>query len=300
MADDGGGNFSLPSAAFVAGTTATAATVNANFTDIATALTGRVTRNGTGSMSGNLAMGNNKITGLASGSADTDAATLLQARLSGVVGVQVFTSSGTYTPTTGTRKVLVRVQAGGGGSGGCAATNAGGWAVGGAGAGGGYGEEFISSGFSGVTVTVGAGGAGGSAGANAGSTGGTSSFGSLISCSGGGGGSGGVSSSSAPAFDQSGIAAGGTATGANFSVPGEPAGGPPIALTVGLVMRPGGGRAMLGPGGAARTVSTNNAAGDTPAGYGGGGAGPINANSTFSAAAGAAGAPGIVIVTELG
>lgn len=74
MADDGSGTFTLPSAPFVAGTTAVSADVNSNFSDIATGLTARVTRNGTGSMSGNLAMGNNKITGLAAGTASTDAA----------------------------------------------------------------------------------------------------------------------------------------------------------------------------------------------------------------------------------
>lgn len=78
MADDGSGNFSLPSAPFVASTTATAATVNANFSDIATALTARVTRNGSGSMSGNLAMGTNRVTGLGNGTARTDAASVAQ------------------------------------------------------------------------------------------------------------------------------------------------------------------------------------------------------------------------------
>lgn len=80
MADDGSGNFSLPSAAFVAGTTATASTVNANFSDIATALTARVTRNGSGSMSGNLAMGTNRVTGMGNGTARTDAASVAQAQ----------------------------------------------------------------------------------------------------------------------------------------------------------------------------------------------------------------------------
>lgn len=78
MADDGSGNFTLPSAPFVAGTTAVAADVNANFSDIATALTARVTRNGSGSMSGNLAMGTNKVTGLGAGTARTDAAQVAQ------------------------------------------------------------------------------------------------------------------------------------------------------------------------------------------------------------------------------
>lgn len=78
MADDGNGVFSLPSAAFVNGTTASATTVNANFSDIAAALTARVTRDGSGAMSGALAMGSNRITGLSTGTARTDAATVAQ------------------------------------------------------------------------------------------------------------------------------------------------------------------------------------------------------------------------------
>lgn len=85
MADDGSGNFTLPSAPFVAGTTAVAADVNANFSDIATALTARVTRNGSGSMSGNLAMGTNKVTGLGAGTARTDAAQVAQLQDGGAI-----------------------------------------------------------------------------------------------------------------------------------------------------------------------------------------------------------------------
>jgi hypothetical protein len=85
MADDGSGNFSLPEAAFVAGTVALAGKVNNNFSDIATALTARVTRNGTGSMSGNLAMGANRVTGLAAGTARTDAAQVAQVQDGGAL-----------------------------------------------------------------------------------------------------------------------------------------------------------------------------------------------------------------------
>ena len=78
MADDGSGNFTLPSAPFAPNTTAQAGPVNDNFDDIATALTGRVTRNGSGSMSGALNMGTNRINALANGALRTDAATVAQ------------------------------------------------------------------------------------------------------------------------------------------------------------------------------------------------------------------------------
>lgn len=102
---------------------------------------------------------------------------------------QVFTSSGTYTPTAGTKFVVVEVQGGGGGSGGVPATGASSVAASGAGGAGAYAKAYISSGFSGVSVTVGAGGAAGSSSGGDGGTGGTSSFGSLVSCPGGTGGS---------------------------------------------------------------------------------------------------------------
>ncbi|WP_196094902.1 hypothetical protein [Enterobacter roggenkampii] len=105
-----------------------------------------------------------------------------------LLNVQTFTSSGTYTPTAGTKFVVVEVQGGGGGSGGVPATGASSVAASGAGGAGAYAKAYITSGFSGVSVTVGAGGAAGTSSGGDGGTGGTSSFGSLVSCPGGTGG----------------------------------------------------------------------------------------------------------------
>ena len=105
-----------------------------------------------------------------------------------LLNVRTFTSSGTYTPTAGTKFVVVEVQGGGGGSGGVPATGSSSVAASGAGGAGAYAKAYITSGFSGVSVTVGAGGAAGSSGGGDGGAGGTSSFGSLVSCPGGTGG----------------------------------------------------------------------------------------------------------------
>ena len=102
-----------------------------------------------------------------------------------LLNVQVFSTAGTFTyaPTVGTRSVLVKAVGAGGSTSSHAATLAGhNSACSSAGAGA-YGEGRYTSGFSGVTVTVGAGGAAPATGA--GNAGGSSSFGALLSCPGG-------------------------------------------------------------------------------------------------------------------
>ena len=85
MPDDLSGNYSPPPESLaVDGNTAYALQHNSLRSDVGTALTGRLTRNGTGAMQANLPMGNFRITGLAAALADTDAATLGQARSNGV------------------------------------------------------------------------------------------------------------------------------------------------------------------------------------------------------------------------
>lgn len=107
-----------------------------------------------------------------------------------LIGIQVFTSSGTYTPTAGTNSVIVEIIGGGGGGGGASSTTSGQFSGGQGGGAGAYAKGRITSAFSGVTVTIGSGGTGGTAGPNAGGSGGTSSFGALITAPGGTGGSG--------------------------------------------------------------------------------------------------------------
>lgn len=101
---------------------------------------------------------------------------------------QVFSTAGTftYTPTAGTNRVIVEVQAAGGASGGAPATGAGVSSLGGPGGAGAYAKSLFTSAFAGVTITVGAGGTGVSGAA--GNNGGSSSFGALVSCPGGIGG----------------------------------------------------------------------------------------------------------------
>ena len=95
----------------------------------------------------------------------------------GAQNVQVFTSSGTYTPTAGTRLAHVRlVGAGGGGSG-----------YGESGASGGYAEGYFTmTGVSSVSITVGTGG-GGTYYSGGSSAGNSTSFGSYMSATGGNG-----------------------------------------------------------------------------------------------------------------
>ena len=101
------------------------------------------------------------------------------------VVTQVFTSSGTYTPTTGMDYCIVEVVGGGGGSGGIAATTTSN-SLSPGGGGGGYARKLFASATIGVsqTVTIGAGGTAGAAGNNNGGAGGTTSLGSLISATG--------------------------------------------------------------------------------------------------------------------
>ncbi|MFS7219883.1 hypothetical protein AB6859_23565 [Rahnella inusitata] len=130
-----------------------------------------------------------------------------------LLNVRVFTTSGTYTPTPGTAAVVVELLGAGGAGGGVTTTTGGAAAPGGGG--GGYGRKRITSGFSGVTVTIGAGGTGGAFAA--GGNGGGSSFGTLMTCSGGtGGGVGSVTTSNVVPMGV--VGAGGSATLADVSV----------------------------------------------------------------------------------
>jgi hypothetical protein len=79
MPRDGSGVYTLPSGnPVVDGTTIEADWANDTMADLANEVTGSLPRNGVAPMSGNLAMGNNKITGLATGTATTDAVTKAQ------------------------------------------------------------------------------------------------------------------------------------------------------------------------------------------------------------------------------
>jgi hypothetical protein len=179
-----------------------------------------------------------------------------------LINIQYFTSTATYTPTSGTTFVVVEVVGGGGGGGTASATTG----AGGGGSGG-YARKKITSSFSGVTVTV-----GGAAS--------TSSFGALVSAtggsngtngaSGGNGGGAGVGSSG----DLNLTGGKGTGSGSNNSAGGN-----------------GGATFLGGAGGGGAFGGVIGSAGSPNTGAGGGGGGVSNA-------AGGAGGSGIVIVYE--
>lgn len=87
MPRNGNGVYTLPSNSWnpaVTGTTIESSANNATMNDLASAMTQSVSKDGQTTMTGDLPMGNNKITGLANGTATTDAMTYGQgAKLSG-------------------------------------------------------------------------------------------------------------------------------------------------------------------------------------------------------------------------
>ncbi|MDG9858227.1 hypothetical protein N7403_30635 [Pseudomonas nitroreducens] len=187
-----------------------------------------------------------------------------------LIGVQNFTFSGsyTYTPTAGTRSIIVEVQGAGGSGGGTAATSAGQAAVGGGGAAGAYSKGRFTSGFAGVTITVGLGGAQTAAGNNNGNAGATSSFGSLLTALGGGGGAGGGASSSFPFASAGGVGTG-VPTGGVVNKAGSSA-VQPIALLANVLVGSEGASSLFGRGG--QSFSTSGNGGPGLSGAGGGGA----------------------------
>ncbi len=230
--------------------------------------------------------------------------TLLQ---NGLVNVQTFDVSGTYFPTANTSLVIVETVGGGGASGSCASNNSSGNSVGGGGQAGSYVKALFTSGFTGgIAITIGAGGAPAAAGNNPGGNGGTTSFGSLISCPGGYGGSGGASHNIAAVFSA------GTAGGNNSTLPtvtgaaaeivppsiGNP-GGTGIAFSGGLIQGGLGGSSPFGVTPAGGTVASPSAVNPAVAATnpGCGASGP-SSNTSATSAAGAVGAKGRVVIWE--
>ena len=79
MSRNGSGVYNLPAGnPVVTGTTISSTWANSTLTDLATAVTGSIASDGQTPITGALQMGNNKITGLANGTAPTDAVALSQ------------------------------------------------------------------------------------------------------------------------------------------------------------------------------------------------------------------------------
>lgn len=230
--------------------------------------------------------------------------------------VQVFTTSGTYTPTPGLMFVLVRISGGGGGGGGSpdlsTSVNFVGPAAGGGG--GGYTEQVFPASSIGVSqpVTIGAGGTAGSATGGDGGNGGTTSFGSLLSATGGAGGLGtgsGVANDSVVNVSAGGI--GGSGTSGYLNITGQFGGGCSgftittlsVANPAALVAEGGaGGSNPIGIGGAKVNAAANGQtgiSGSPGTGFGGGGGGGASVyNPVAAGQAGGAGSGGVIIIQE--
>jgi hypothetical protein len=207
---------------------------------------------------------------------------------------QVFTASGTYTPSPGMLFCIIEAV-GGGGGGGSAAGTAGQIYNGGGGGAGSYARLLATSATIGAsqTVTIGSGGNGGASGSNNGSNGGDTSVGTLCVGKGGSGGKYG-SSGQVPLGGAGGVVGTGdiTPTGA----PGLPGwygnGGTQNASPSG-----NGGSSFFGGGALGVSGASAAVAGNNGANYGGGGSGAAAGNIAANAAGGN-GSAGVVHITE--
>ena len=208
----------------------------------------------------------------------------------GLIAIRAFGATTTYTPTPGTASVEVTVVGGGGGGGGTVAMGASQFGAGGGGGSGGWATSHITSGFSGATITIGAGGAGGAG--VLGATGGTTSFGGSLSANGGTGGA--VGAAIAGGNCQVG-GSGGAASGGNVVSTTGAGGGAGVAFSNGNQLSGQGGSTPYGAGGASRNANTNP--GIQASGAGGGGGGAVG-QSGAAAQTGGNGSNGVVIVRE--
>ncbi|EJH9337111.1 hypothetical protein NF737_000555 [Escherichia coli] len=197
------------------------------------------------------------------------------------VNTRVFTSSGTYTPTPGTKRIRVTITGGGGGGGGCKAISNNETFFGAGGGAGGTVITILTPTQNSYPVTIGAGGAGGVSATN-GTSGGNSVFASLIAPGGADGGKVGVTNTNGgnggvPSTGDIRITGGngGDGQSGNISVSGEG----------GASYWGGGGRAGAGGGVSGKA-------------YGSGGGGAYDAGYSGTSMTGGKGADGVCIIEE--
>lgn len=212
---------------------------------------------------------------------------------------QIFTSSGTYTASSGLQYAYVQEVGSGGGSGGAASTTAQ-CAASGGGQSGGYNAAWISGATIGAsqTITIGAAGTAGTS-SSAGGAGGNVSFGTLLTAVGGAGSANAASTTAgASAGGTSGGGTGGSA-GNQFAIAGQTGGqGFAIVSSSSIYMPGGGGSNPLGQGGLSNFDGANATLnGTVGSGYGAGASG-AGCGGTSGTAAGAAGTKGIIIIDE--
>lgn len=212
---------------------------------------------------------------------------------------QVFTSNGTYTPSSGMLYCDIEVVGSGGGGGGSPATSVTQQNAGGGGGGGGYARKVVTAATIGAsqTVTIGAAGTAGSS--SDGGTGGTTSLGSIVSATGGNGGAQGVQTqfSSSTAISLGGAA--GIGSSGDFNISGN-SGQSGVAIgNVVLVIGIGGSSYLCGvvQRQTHEDIATAHLVGSSGISYGCGGNGGINTLSK-TAASGGVGSAGIIVITE--
>jgi hypothetical protein len=207
-----------------------------------------------------------------------------------LLAVRSFTGTTVYTPTVGTNAIVAILVGGGAAGGGAAATNASQVSVGAGGNSGGMCVGRFASGFSGQTITIGAGGTPLSGGG--GGNGANSTFLALTATGGAGGGvSGAVSTTlSANAFA---LSAGTVSSGGVLNT-GQSIGGTSLFVQNQGAVIGFGGDSPLGGGGGNGILNGTGGSGTT-AGAGGGGTanGPSQGNQT-----GGGGSNGICVIYE--
>jgi hypothetical protein len=216
------------------------------------------------------------------------------------LNIQKFTSSGTYTPTTGMVYATIECVGGGGGGGGVSGTGSGQTASAGGGGAGGYSRKTVTASTLGSsqTVTIGAAGSAGAAGNNAGGNGGTTSVGSLCVANGGTGGGYGAGSNPGGSGGLGGTA--GTGDIAGTGQPGGSGSGANSASSQNNLPASGaGGSSFAGGGGISAVIGgTSGTTGNAGSGYGSGGSGAAAQNAGSNTYAGGAGTAGLVVITE--
>jgi hypothetical protein len=200
-----------------------------------------------------------------------------------LLNIQTITSTGTYTPTAGTNFIEVELVGGGGGGGTALPTTASQVSAGSGGAGGGYARKRITTGFSGVTMTIGAGG-------TAAVAGGSTSFGGLVSASGGGAGGNIAAAVNSNTFN--GGSVGGIGSGGDFNARGG-AGSPSFYSNPPISGK--GGFSYYGEGGFLTSGTQVGNAGETP---GSGGSGGSNNPSVGTNSSGGSGKAGQIVIWE--
>lgn len=209
-----------------------------------------------------------------------------------LIQCQVFKSSGTYTPTKGTKFIIVEIVGGGGAGGGCQVSYPNNAACGGGGMSGEYVKARVDNPTV-TTVTIGYGGTGASA--SVGAPGGTTSFGNTIIAKGGLGGNV-LAEGTAPgvvgpygAYTEPGF------TGANIIGSGIGYSSPGVRYSGSLAMGGPGGDSILGAGSGSQAIVGE---GINANGHGGGGGGACVYGGATQQRAGGSGMAGIAIIWE--